>query len=397
MNGEKMMFKLNKSEALKNNKMKRIATLLSAVLIFATLFGCTEKSTEKSSSRFQISNSETLSKMPENLNDCTVMLGDKLIKFPLSYSDFLKSGFSLSSEEKHATLENGQYALFSITNGKLRTQAYFANFENETKKAEECAVCGLSVSEEDGATLTFPQGITVGTTDKSTVERAYGTPTEKSNDTGTINYKYTLSDTASARFYFKGGRLTNAEILDVRNPLYATASDKTPDSVKKYKKPSSLSNKLNDMTFYLYGNIYTFPVPVSRLIKDGWVLAAKNQDYVAPNSTLEDAVKLTKANRTLTFDIENTADYAATAENCFITSIKSTYNTRLDLTLYDGCRVGSTRSVLISAYGKKSFTSIEKSGKKTIYTYDNTNDKTKLIVNVNNSDDYITKIEFCKQ
>ncbi len=163
------------------------------------------------------------------------MLGDKLIKFPLSYSDFLKSGFSLSSEEKHATLENGQYALFSITNGKLRTQAYFANFENETKKAEECAVCGLSVSEEDGATLTFPQGITVGTTDKSTVERAYGTPTEKSNDTGTINYKYTLSDTASARFYFKGGRLTNAEILDVRNPLYATASDKTPDSVKNIK------------------------------------------------------------------------------------------------------------------------------------------------------------------
>ena len=134
------------------------------------------------------------------------------------------------------------------------------------------------------------------------------------------------------------------------------------------------------------------PLPLSRLLEAGWIMAAKTESSVPANGTLEDAVKITYANRTLTLTLKNVADYPTIPENCFVTSIESTSDVKLDLTLANGCRVGSTKSNFEATFRKEDFTSIKTKGKYTYYTYSHESQGT-LTVTTNDDTGYITSIK----
>lgn len=369
--------------------MKKFLMVLLAITITVTAVGCGKPQTGSISSY-----GENNIKLDGGLLDFNVALNDAVIQFPTDYDTFLKSGFELKSNEKHAALASGQYALFKVTNGTAETEIFFANFSDTEQKAADCAVCGINADENDAVSITLPQGITLGKSDKATVEAAFGEPSTRESGDGKTTFTYG-DEKIGATLVFSGGRFTSISLLKITNPIYNNASDKTPTDIKSYKKPTQISQKLEDMTFYLYGGIYRFPTPVSTLIDDGWVLVSKTDEYVAAGETKSDAVKLTRANRTITFDVKNTADYATTVENCLIAGIKSTSSTKLDMTLYDGCRVGSAKSTFLAYYDEKEFTDIEKSGNKTVYTYEA--EAATLKVTVNDNSGYVTKIAFTMQ
>ncbi len=370
--------------------MKKFLAVIAALLTLAVSTGCAKTADYARSSSLPTVTAE----IPDDLYDYTAAINGKAVQFPLTYTEFQKCGLTLKSNEVHATLESGQYALFAVNDGKNETAAFFANFSDKKKKAADCAVCGVQISESDGVSLQLAQGIALGRTDKATVEKAYGTPTSRKSENGTVVLTY--GDTDGAELSFKGGRLTEISYKRIADPRYADSSDSEPEAVSAYKKPKDLSKKLSSMSFYLYGEVYKFPTPVKTLINDGWVLAAKECEYVPSGETVKNAVKLTRANSTITLGVKNTADYATTVENCFITGIKSSYSQRLDLTLYGGCRVGAAKSTLLAAYPEKSFTAITTKKNKTIYTYC-ANDGAQLEITVNNDNGYITKIQFSMQ
>ena len=332
-------------------------------MVLLLLFCGCGKGVEESTASFPLD--EERCAMAEELYDFTAALNGKVMQFPLKYTDFVKYGWELKSNHKQVTLKSGQYSIYGVTNGTLETEAYFANLGKEDAKLSECLVCGISVAIPDGVVLELPKGVKLQETDESRLIAAYGEPTEKKDN----SLIYVQSQEIGAKFIFEEDKLYEVYLYNILDPEKKEFSDKVPNAVKEYQDPEELSNDLKDFAFYLYGTTYTMPLPLSRLIDGGWLLAGKSVESVPAGETLEDVVKITRSNRTLTLSLRNTADYPTTPENCFVTAIESTSDVKLDMTLANGCRVGTGKGVLEDTYGKENFTRIEKEGKESRYVY----------------------------
>lgn len=339
--------------------MKKLVSIFLALCMFFCC-GC-EKEKPQETVSFPLD--ESKAKMGENLYDYTVAINGKVLSFPLDYSKFATSGFALDTSLKNATLKAGQYSIYKVKDGEYVTEIYIANLSEEEKELTDCTVCGVVSSVERNVQLKLPKDISFGTSMNSVTEK-YGSADKTTADT--LIYGTELE---GAKLGFEDGGLHEVYYYRIVNPEDLEFSNETPKEVKAYKDPEYLSNELSDFTFYLYGTTYTMPLPVSRMIKAGWIKVAESGEHIPANATVEDAVKLTAANRTLTLGVRNIANYPTSVENCYVTGVKSTTDVKLDLTLANGCRVGSTTYNLENTFGKDNFTSIEKKGGKTKYIY----------------------------
>lgn len=326
--------------------------------------------------------------MSEELFDFTAALNGTVLQFPMKYTQLVKTGWELKPNNKNVTLQSGQYSIYTIVNGQYETEAYFANMGKDESKLSECLVCGISTAISDGVALTLPQGIELGKAKEMEIISAYGEPKEKSK--GTLIYKQ--SEEIGVKFIFKEGVLFEVYLYNITEPCVAEFSERPPKEAKEYKDPESLSSQLKDFSFYLYGTTYTMPLPLSRLLEGGWLLAGKSVESISAGETAENVVKITRSNRTLTLTLKNVANYPTIPENCFVTSIESTSDVKLDMTLANGCRVGSTKSNLENTFGKDNFTSVKKEGKYTYYIYTDSSHGT-LKVTTNDESGYITSIK----
>lgn len=370
--------------------MKKTISILFVVLtVLFSFSGC-----QKENDAVSYPLNEQDAALSEDLFGFTAALNGRVFKFPQKYETFQKTGWTLSKKLSENTLKTDQYSIYEIEKGDLCTEAYFANLGEKEQPLKNCLVCGVVANAEQGVSLTLPKKVSLNS-EKKTVTKLYGEPqkTEKT-EKGEILY-YKKSDLSGLKLTFRDEKLFEADYFDVRDPSLDGASDKVPAAVKNYKAPKELSEKLSDFTFYLYGHNYTMPLPVKELLKNGWIMASKKQEYIPAKETVKDAVKLTYANRTLTLDLDNRADYPTKAENCFVKSIESVHSVKLDLTLANGCRVGSTESNLLNTFKKSDFTSVQKSGKKKIYTYKKDGCGT-LKITVD-SDGYIGKIKISSE
>ena len=371
------------NEYFTGDLMKR---LIGAALVLALLFcGCGNAEPEQTAS-FPID--ESLYAMSEDLYSFTAALNGKVMQFPLKYEEFIKSGWELKPNHKQVTLKSGQYSIYGITKGELSTEAYFANLGEADAKLSDCLVCGVSVAATDGVQLDLSGGIRLGKALKSDVKTSYGEPSSIEGDT----LIYEQSREVGAKLIFKENLLYEVYLYNITNPFKVEFSDKVPKAVKQYRDPEGLSADLEDFAFYLYGTTYTMPLPLSRMIEGGWMLAGKSTEQIPPGETYSDAVKVTHSNRTLTLTLKNVADYPTTPENCFVTAIESTSDVKLDMTLANGCRVGATKYNFESTFGRENFTSVEEKGKESIYIYTHP-DRGTLTVITNDETGYITSIK----
>lgn len=361
--------------------MKRVLILVMVLCLLCC--GCVK---EKGNQTESYKLDQSSYKMGKSLTDYTFAINGKVLAFPLNYGDFATCGFELGPELKSATLQNGQYSIYKVSDGFNSTEIYIANFAESKKKITECTVCGVLSEQEQGVKIEMPNGIGFGA-NIELVKGGFGTPAKEQNNS--LLYG---DDKEGAKLSFSENGLEKIEYFRIVNPAKLGASAKVPDEIKKYRDPEMLSDNLKDFTFYLYGTTYTMPLPVGRLIEGGWIKVSQISEFIPAGATIEDAVKLTTSNRTLSFGLKNVADYPTTVENCYITSIKSTTDVKLDLTLANGCRVGSTVTNLENTFGKNNFTDIEKKGKKTEYIYIHNGDS-KLTVTANNQTGYITEIK----
>ncbi len=362
--------------------------ILVGLLCLCLLFSGCGKGNSESANSFPID--ESKAKMAQSLDGYTASINGKVFNFPLAYSSFATLGFELGPNLKNATLKAGQYSIYKVSSGEYNTEVYIANLGDKEKELGDCTVCGVVDTENSNALVKLPLGVVKGMT-QSEVENKYGDASKTSDaDFDTIlTYGTELE---GAKFKLKKDKLCEIYYYRIVNPEDLEFSKEPPQEVKKYKDPEMLSSKLSDFTFYLYGTTYTMPLPVSRMIEAGWIKVAQKEEYIPANKEVEDAVKLTAANRTLTLGVKNVAPYPTSVENCYVTSIKSTTDVKLDLTLANGCRVGTTAYNLENTFGKENFTSIDKKGKNTIYTYIHKG-KAKLTVTSSNETGYITEIK----
>lgn len=366
--------------------MKNIIKLLSIALIFSLLLGGCGETGRNSMKETNFKLDESFYEMSDELGDFTLALNGKTIKLPLYYDDFVKSGWSLSKADKNKTLKARQYGVFEIELEGAKMGAYFVNFKDEEIDIKKTAVCGVVSEWDETAVVELSKSVKLGSSKKADIIKKFGKPTTQTSD----EISYSFGEKAEIILTIKNGVVFKIDAKNIADPLYLNASEKVPRIVKDYKAPKELSTKLSDFTFYLYGKTYTMPLPVSVLIENGWILAAKTDDFILPGETYEGAVKLTTLNRTLTFDVKNLADYPTTAQNCFITAIESKYDMKLDMVLgVSWVRVGGSESSITSIFEKKDFSKIKKTSKKTEYIYE---DPEKGRITITAKEGYISKI-----
>ncbi len=366
--------------------MKKLLAIVCIISIFCLSFGgCTKGSSPKDEEKaVSFSLDECLYPMAEELSGFTAALNGKVIKFPLSFEDFSLSGWKISAEDKSKTLKSGQYGIFRAELEKSQIGLYFANFSDEEKPLRDCAVCGASAQSDGSSVIELPKNIILGKSTKSEIIKAFGEAEYSDGE-----FRYAFDEGGEVILRIQEDKLSKIDIKKIADPLYLNASSEVPEIVKNYKAPKELSTDIKDFTFYLYGKTYTMPLPVSVLIENGWILAAKTDEYILPGEILEGAVKLTTLNRTLTFDVKNLADYPTTPENCFITSIESKYDMKLDMVLgVSWVRVGGSESSIINTFGEKDFTK-NTTKKKTEYIYE---DPETGKITITAKEGYISKI-----
>lgn len=356
---------------------KYLALVLAVIFLFS---GCGGKVQE-----FEIENNGKY-QMSTKFSDFTVALNGKVLKFPCEQNYLESLGWHLLEDDQ---LPAGKYNLYTLTNGDYQVGVYLANFSDEAVAPKQALVCGIKAESHHTAGVELPNGIKHRISTKAEVKKVL----EDSGFSGTDTLKYEVAENAFINLAFSEGVLSEVEVLNLKNPQKLEVIKTPPDAVKNYKTPDYLSDDLADFTFYLYGKTYTFPLPLSELLKGGFLKAGQSCEYLKPHERVEDAVKITKGNRTITVGLKNVCDYATTLENCMVTSIESKTSKKLDMTLANGCRVGTTASNLENTFGKKSFTKIKKTKEKTKYIY-KADGKGTLTVTANNNSGYITKIKF---
>lgn len=366
--------------------MKRSFIFLMVLLLM--FGGCAENRGVKKS-EYALDESDFV--MGTGILDTSIAINGKVISFPLEYEDFTKTGYTPVSSEKHTVLQKNTFAAYPVESGNTKIYIFFANLDETEKELSDCIVCGAECFAEDDFTALLPQNITVGVSDYKSVVSAYGNSFSQEDPNGYEKCIKYGNENNAAYLYFSEDILQKATLYNVADPEKFAVSAEVPQIVKEYKAPSGLSDKLSDFIFYLYGHTYTMPLPVSVLLADGWINVGTSCEYVGAGKTVEKAIKLTNQNRTVEFDVKNLANYPTTVENCFIVSVTSTSDVKLDLTLSNGCRVGTYASNLESTFGKKNFTDIKKDGDNTVYVYSCANGTFKITAN--NGSGFITEIK----
>ena len=100
--------------------------------------------------------------------------------------------------------------------------------------------------------------------------------------------------------------------------------------------------------------LYTLPVPFSVLEQDGWVIDSAPTDIISAKDTSFGFV-LRKGNQTLRTALYNEFNKATSPENCLVTTIISDdFNSKFEIELPKGIKIGSTKKEVEDAYSSLS-------------------------------------------
>ncbi len=296
------------------------------------------------------------SELSDDLYSFQVSIEGTIYQFPMWYSDFAALGWTYKGDPEATKLDSYQYAA-AETWQKGTGSAYtkMANLTINSATFSDCMVAGITL-EEYGLKGTaweiiLPKGIKYGVSTKDEIIAAYGTPTSTYEGSMYDKLSYT-SDTYSEvhlYVYKESGTLDKIEIENIVELEGGnnTVDPTVPDIVTKYTAPTEVGNDLYKFNVELEGNLYILPCPVSELLANGFTIKEKNSATEIASGSF-DWVELTYNNQTLRTLVHNYADYATIAENCFVTSVKSSiHSPEFALTIPCGIKRGDSESAVL--------------------------------------------------
>jgi len=267
----------------------------------------------------------TPSDMSDDIYSFQLLMDGVLYQFPMTYSAFAAHGWTMVNES--AELSPNSYKGVSMIKNDVEIHIELLNLTINNIAYEECLVGGVDTSylgfKTDSTYL--PGGIQYGVSTIDEVIMGYGNPTSRYDSESLISLTYTYARYQEVVLDFYGGDvLTNFTMQNFIAPDefdYGSASDKVPDDVLNYVKPTTLGNDLLSFVFALDGNYYKMPFPVSEMIANGWKLDEANSKIVITAGDYE-YVTMRMDNKSFKFATYNTATYATYPNNCWIKDIR---------------------------------------------------------------------------
>lgn len=149
----------------------------------------------------EIKPAKPVTKLGDNWNSYTFQINGKIIALPCEYKELETAGLSIdeaSEMDNNGIVAGEGYLIGYLADEKGNSMAVeFINSDKKEKKAEECLIGRISISNHDseagGMTVVFPGDVRIGDT-KEEIAAKYGEPQEKYEDGNPNIYIWSDSD-----------------------------------------------------------------------------------------------------------------------------------------------------------------------------------------------------------
>ncbi len=269
--------------------------------------------------------------LSDDIYDFQISIDGTVYQFPMWYSDFEALGGWEFKGDTSATLSSNQYSAAEVwEKDDIKIYTDIANLSINSVTFDQGMIAGITVDQyymkDSGWEILLPKGIEFGVSGADDIIAAYGTPSDTYEGSlyQKLTYEYDSYQDIDLYVYNETGTLDKIEL---RNMIELEGADNSvdstvPDIVKNYTAPESVGDDLYAFNIELEGNIYKLPCPVSVLLENGFTINENNsnKEFAAGGFGW---VEFKYNNQTYRTTVRNYADYATTAENCFVTSMKS--------------------------------------------------------------------------
>jgi len=296
------------------------------------------------------------SELSDDLYDFQVSIDGTVYQFPMWASDFAALGWTYDGDELQ-TLSSNQYTVAECWDkGEVTVYTQIANLSMNTVPITDGMIAGITLEEyyldECDWDIILPKGIQYGVSGTDDIIAAYGDPTDDYDSES--YYKMTYEKDFYQEINIYVSKETNViDKIEIENMVELegadnSVNDEVPDVVKNYKAPAALGEDLYGFDIELEGNLYTLPCPVSELLANGFTINEDNSEsaFGAQGTGWLELVYNNQKYHTL---VRNYADYATTAENCFLYLIKSScFEPDYDLVIPCGIKRGDSEESLLA-------------------------------------------------
>lgn len=376
---------------------KRISALLIAIVLLGSIQACSMPDNIFSDETFS-SDEQNYSKEMEDIYDFKFSLGEQEFELPMNYGVLSARGWKISDEaaESDVTADQKAYTAdtlmepyeysdyMPVVSGDYVIGAKFYNNSKKAKAISDCVVVGIQLDSDNGQLPSFvlhKDDLSVGS-GYDVVLNSCGKPSyvaKTLRSTGElaaindVNLIDTEESTDSALFYkitdhsfiaFTIGDYNGASnmvvCINIENDFeaekpydYSKEIRYIPESIELYKGPSLLGKKFSDFAYKYEGNLYTLPIPVRKLIDDGWEFVRGYGERI-PSGTTASGLVMRKGNQAVSLMVHNyDIKYALTAINCYAVSMEACLTgPNVNIMMSKGITLGSTETELVEAFGK---------------------------------------------
>ena len=318
--------------------------------------------------------------LSDDLYSFETQINGVVYKLPTPFANFEANGWAAKSDLDE-TLKPSSYTGETIRDGDQPIYASILNLDVNVLPIKDCYVFRVKLDEFDvkkGTQMVLPGGITHGTP-MDDVIAAYGDPSDTYEGDTRIALTYRQQSYAKAEIVIdpetklvKSLQIENGYAPDDFVAGTPAGAGETPDEVSKYKAPSDLGQDYKSFNIKFADDMYTLPAPVSSFIENGWTVIDSGVTVPARSSSISFA--MSKNNQTLKAALYNYSDSLQPAENCFVTTIKSSeFGPKLPLELPGGVSMESSYDDIVKAYGEPD--KVDDSTTFNFYTYGKTSEQ----------------------
>lgn len=347
--------------------------VLSPVSVYAA--DATETTTEaevtETAAQEDSADSESTGELGDDIYSFSMEFDGQIMKFPMTYQDFVGMGWELSSREDPDTkVSTNSYGMLTFNKGASSVYADVINLGINEVGLEDCLIGGISVDGSYDVDLTavsvkLPGDIELGKATLDDIKAAYGEPSDTyEGDLYTkLTYEKDSYQEVELSVFKDDNTLKEVDMRNFEEPEdydKGTVSDEVPDIVTSYEAPTALGDDMMDTAVEYMGDLYSLPAPVSAFTANGWEIQdAEDTPYVEGGGIA--FIDMMKNNQSIHFSVYNETENATALENCFVRELSfATYDPEsIAMKLSGDITLGADKAELIKMADEKGYISEE--------------------------------------
>ncbi len=294
--------------------------------------------------------------LSDDLYSFQVSINGEIYQFPMWYEDFTACGWECTEDTSTKLKSNQYYGSAVFTKDGYKFYVGLANLSLNSVTLDKAMVYGIQLDDyylkDNNWKFVLPKGITRGVSTKEDIIAAYGEPNDEYNGSNYDKLTYEYDSYQEIELYISSETKTLNE-FEIKNMIELEGADNSinpevPEMAKNYVAPEALSDSLYDFTVSLEGNLYELPCPVSVFLANGFTINEERSNMEIGSGS-NGWVEFKYNNITYRAYVKNYADYATIAENCFVTTLKtSEYDPLFDMTVPGNIKRGITEAELLT-------------------------------------------------